>query len=208
MLIGEAIYPCSHLASGKACPERRDILVRYPPSSMPTLAGTTSQRHPSAPALELQIGKRAHADARHQDLILGVGDVVADVLVQQVVADEADRHLARAEPGWIELRPVADLRLQQIIARGRRLTDRGDIVLREGVQQVDPREPVGIAPEQAATDTHRRNARNVGTVAEGCAHHVELVLDAPDAAVERTDIQLALEFTAAEGGVALRIDRL
>jgi hypothetical protein len=40
------------------------------------------------------------------------------------------------------------------------------------------------------------------------AHHIELVLDAPDAAVERADIQLALELAAAEGGVALRIDRL
>src|SRR3954470_11598616 len=163
---------------------------------MPTLAGTTSQRHPSAPALELQIGERAHADAWHQNLVLGVRHRIADVLVQQIVADEADRHFPRAEPGRIELRPVADLRLQQIIARGRRLADRGDIVLREGVQQVDPRQPVGIAPEQAAAHTYRRDARNVGAVAEGCAYDIELVLDAPDAAIERPDIQLALELAA------------
>ena len=175
---------------------------------MPTLAGTTSQRHPSAPALELQIGKRAHADARHENLVLGVGHRIADVLVQQVVADEPDRHFPRAEPGWIELRPVTDLRLQQIIARGRCLADRGDIVLRESVQQVDPRQPVGIAPEQAAADSYRRNARNIGAVAEGRAYHIELVLDAPDAAVERPDVQLALEFAATESGVTLRIDRL
>ena len=33
-------------------------------------------------------------------------------------------------------------------------------------------------------------------------------IDAPDAAVERPDVQLALEFATPEGGVALRIDRL
>ena len=61
--------------------------------------------------LELQIRKRAHADARQQDLVLGVGDRIADVFVQQVVADETDRHFARAEPGRIELGLVADFRL-------------------------------------------------------------------------------------------------
>jgi len=40
------------------------------------------------------------------------------------------------------------------------------------------------------------------------AYDIELVLDAPDAAVERADVELALEFTAAERGVALRINRL
>jgi hypothetical protein len=115
---------------------------------MPTLAGTTSQRHPLAPALELQIGERAHAEARHENLVLGVGHRIADVLVQQVVADQSDCDFPRTEPGWIELRPVANLCLQQIITRGRRLADRSDIVLREGVQQVDPRQPIGIAPEQ------------------------------------------------------------
>src|SRR5205823_13003531 len=137
MLIGETIYRVRQLASGKPYPERCDILVRYPPSSMPTLAGTTSQRHPSAPALELQIGKRAHADARQENLVLGVGHRIADVLVQQVVADEPDRHFPRAEPGWIELRPVADLRLEQIVSWRRRLADRRDVVLRKRMQQVD-----------------------------------------------------------------------
>src|SRR4029453_11976701 len=110
--------------------------------------------------------------------------------------------------GWIEAGPVADLRLQEVIARGRCLADRGDIVLRKGVPQVDPRHPVGIPPEQSAAGPHRRDSRNVGAVAEGRAHHIELVFDAPDAAVEWADIQLALEFATAKGGVALRIDRL
>jgi hypothetical protein len=68
--------------------------------------------------------------------------------------------------------------------------------------------PVGIAPEQAAADSHRRDARDIGAVAEGRAHHVELVLDAPDAAGERADVQLALESPPRKVGVALRIDRL
>src|SRR5882672_7475382 len=141
MLIGEGIYPCSSARVGQGHILNSAVsesgIHRYPPLSMPTLAGTTSQRHPSAPDLELQIGEHAHADARHENLILGVGHRIADVLVQQVVADESDRHFLRAEPGWIELRPVADLRLQKIIARGRRLADRGDVGLREGVEEVN-----------------------------------------------------------------------
>ena len=60
----------------------------------------------------------------------------------------------------------------------------------------------------AAADPHRRNARHVGAVGEGGAHDVELVLDAPDAAVTSARHRLALEFAAAENRVALRIDRL
>ena len=76
------------------------------------------------------------------------------------------------------------------------------------MQQVDLCQPIGIAPEQAAADSHRRNSRNIGAVAKGRAHDIELALDAPDAAVERPDVQLALEFAATESGVTLRIDRL
>jgi len=65
--------------------------------------------------------------------------VVPDILIQQVVSDDADHHLAGAEPGRIELCSVADLRLQRVVTFGRRLADRRDIVLREGVQQIDPR---------------------------------------------------------------------
>src|SRR5438876_12063369 len=63
------------------------------------------------PGLKFQIGKRPDADARQQDLVLGVGDRVADILVQQVVADEADDHFAGSEIGRIELGLVADFRL-------------------------------------------------------------------------------------------------
>lgn len=78
--------------------------------------------------------------------------MVPDILVQQVVSDDTDHYLAGAEPGRIEPYPVANLRLQQVVTSCGRLADRGDIVLREGVQQIDPRQPVGIAPEQAAAD--------------------------------------------------------
>ena len=50
----------------------------------------------SGSLVEFHIRERAHARARHQHLVLGVGDVVADVLVEQVVADDADRDFARA----------------------------------------------------------------------------------------------------------------
>ena len=76
------------------------------------------------------------------------------------------------------------------------------------MQQIDAHEPVAVAPVHAAADTHRRNAGNVGAIGEGGANDIELVLDAPDAAMKRPDVVLALEFAAAENGVALRIDRL
>src|SRR5882762_1824553 len=82
-----------------------------------------------ATASELQVRKRPDANAWHQHLILVVGHRIADVLVQQIVADETDHHFARAEPRGVELGLVADLRLQQVIARGRRLADNGDVVL-------------------------------------------------------------------------------
>jgi len=63
--------------------------------------------------------------------------VVADVVVEQVVADDADGDLF--DPGWIvlQLPGVADLDLEQVVAGGRRLADDGDVVLREGMQQAD-----------------------------------------------------------------------
>src|SRR6476620_5032128 len=157
---------------------------------------------------KLQIRKGPDADARQQDLVLGVGHRIADVLVQQIVAKQADDHFAGSEPGWIEFGLVADLRLQQIIARRGRLADGSDVVLRKGVQQVDAHEPVAVAPVEAAADAHWWNPGHVGAVGEGGADDVELVLDAPDTAIERPDVELALEFGAAERGVALRINRL
>src|SRR5258706_9193637 len=144
--------------------------------------------------LKLQVRKGPHADAWQQHLVLGVGDRIADILIQQIVADDTDDHLARAEPGRIELGLVADLCLQQIVSWRRRLADRRDVVLRKRMQQVDACEPVGLAPIDAAADPYRRNPRHVGAVGEGGADDIELILDAPDAAMERPDIELTLEF--------------
>src|SRR4051794_28453399 len=76
------------------------------------------------------------------------------------------------------------------------------------MQQVDANQPVGIAPEQAAADTDRRDPRDVGAVGEGGANDVELVLDAPCPTIKLRHIELTLEFASAEDGVALRIDGL
>ena len=61
--------------------------------------------------------------------------MVAYVLVQQIVADDAEREFARlAEARILDLLRVADLGFQQIIAVGRCLVRR-NVVLRKGVQQ-------------------------------------------------------------------------
>src|SRR5438445_10058234 len=103
---------------------------------------------------------------------------------------------------------VADLRSQQIIACGRRLADRRDIVLRERMQTIDTREPVVVAPVHTTADADRRNPRHIDAVRECGADDVELVLDAPNSVVERTDVELALEFAAAEDRAMLGINRL
>src|SRR4029450_13285375 len=61
-----------------------------------------------ATRLEFPIGKRPNAEARKQDLVLGVGHRIADILIQQIVPDQADDHFARAEPERVELGLVAD----------------------------------------------------------------------------------------------------
>src|SRR5207237_6550848 len=76
------------------------------------------------------------------------------------------------------------------------------------MQQIEANQPVCITPEHAAACPHRRNPRYVAAVRESGADHVELALDARCAAVDFRDIELALEFAAAEDGVALRVNRL
>jgi hypothetical protein len=57
-----------------------------------------------------------------QHLILVVGDSIADVLVQQVVADQSEGEFSRTEPAILgELRRVADFRTQVVVTCGRRL---------------------------------------------------------------------------------------
>ena len=54
--------------------------------------------------------------------------------------------------------------------------------MRESMQIVDAHQPIGIAPEYATADAHRRNSGNVGAIGEGGAHDIELILDTPNAA--------------------------
>src|SRR5262249_25372161 len=103
---------------------------------------------------------------------------------------------------------VADLRLEQVVAGSRRLSDDRDVALREGVQQIDAHQPVGIAIEQPAADANRRDARNVRAVRKRRAHHVELVFDAPPPVPDFCQVPLALELAATEDRVALRIESL
>ena len=94
------------------------------------------------------VRKQAHTQARHQHLIFRVGDAVADVRLSRLVPTEADRHFAElVRPGLCRLPVVAEFGPQVVVAGRRRLGDGGNIVLREGVQKVDAREPVGVAPE-------------------------------------------------------------
>src|SRR5262245_46384479 len=67
---------------------------------------------------------REHADFRawQQDLVVRERDVVADGLVQQVVADEADRDLADASGIVLQPLGLAQLHLEIVVALGRRLS--------------------------------------------------------------------------------------
>ena len=42
------------------------------------------------------VGEKPHAATGHQDLVLGVRDVIADVVVEQIVADDTDGDFADA----------------------------------------------------------------------------------------------------------------
>ncbi len=124
------------------------------------------------------------AQARLQHFGFLERNMIANVLVQQVVAGEADGDFARAAAGPAEGMRVAHLCLEQIVTVGRRLVER-DVVLRERMQQADARIPLWIAPPHAAAEPHRRDTRHVGSVAKGCAHDVILAVDAEHAVAER-----------------------
>src|SRR5262249_29070691 len=159
--------------------------------------------------LELDVGEQANARARQQHLVLGVGDAVADVGVEQVGPDQANGELLDlAGPHHGGHPAAADLDAQVVVAGGRRLAGDGDVVLRESVQQVHAREPGIVAIKKAAADPHRRDARHVGAVREGRTHDVELVLDSPPAVPDPLHVELALELGTAERRIPLRIDRL
>ena len=64
-----------------------------------------------------------------QHLVLLVGDAVADVVVEQVLAPDADGDLGHQAGLPVELGGVAELGVEQVVARGRRV-EGGELVLR------------------------------------------------------------------------------
>src|SRR5258706_7962183 len=131
-------------------------------------------------SVEADRSEQAHARPRQQDFILLERRAVADVVVEQVLALEADGHcghdLTVAFAGY----RVAQLRIKEIVAARRRLM-RADLVLAERMQQVDPREPGCIAIEEAGAESVRRNAGDVLVSLESGAGKVVLPFDAPGA---------------------------
>src|SRR6478672_8248808 len=122
----------------------------------------------------LYAGEQPNVGARQQDLILRERDVVPDVLIQQIVADNTDRDLADAGGIVLQPRGPGELRLQKIVARGRRLAGDRDVVLRERVQQAHACEPFVAAEIDAAAEALRRYAGHVGSIGEGGADDVVL----------------------------------
>ena len=69
-------------------------------------------------------------DHVHLDLKIEAGDEKG-LIIGQIVADKADGHFAGPELRWIKLGLIADLRLQQVVARRRRFSDRRDVIVRK-----------------------------------------------------------------------------
>src|SRR5262249_17821904 len=106
--------------------------------------------------------KQAGASAGKKHLIFGVEDAVTDDLIETIGDDQSERHSAQLISSrlcWLAF--VTDLGAQVVITGRRRLADRGNIVLREGMKQPHAREPCVIPPIETATNAHRRNARHV-----------------------------------------------
>jgi hypothetical protein len=96
---------------------------------------------------------------------------VAHVDVEQVIADQPGRDLGRSPWRTPPVLLVADLHLEQVVAGGGGVVD-AEVALPEGVQQAHAHEPVVVAPIGSAAQPHRRHARDIAAVGEGCAHEV------------------------------------
>src|SRR4051794_1761423 len=84
--------------------------------------------------LILDVGEYLDANAGQQNFVLRVGDGVADILIEQVVADDADGHFTQLIPARTFCLPViADLGLEQVVPRSGRLADHRDVALGEGM---------------------------------------------------------------------------
>jgi len=135
--------------------------------------------------------------------------VVAHVVVEQVLALEADGHLRHQAGLALELEGVGEVGVDQGVAPGGRLVG-ADPVLIEGVQEAEPGEPTGIAVVEAGPGAVRRDARDVAAlrVVEAGADAIILGVHPPGAVPDAPDIQLALQLRAVEGRVALPVQDL
>lgn len=154
---------------------------------------------------ELQISKYPHVSAGRENLVLRIGNGIADFLIQQIVADDSDRYRARSESQRIETCLVAQLGPEEIVAIRRRF-NLGNALLREGMKKVDARKPVGVAIEQSSANSHGRNPGHVGAVRELGAHNVELALYAIRSIVNLANVDLSLKLAARKGGVSLTVN--
>src|SRR6476660_4846024 len=159
------------------------------------------------PSVELYEAEDPDIRARLQHLVLLVGDAVANVVVEQVLAPDADGDLRHQTGSALELGGVAELGVEQIVA-GRRRVEGGKLVLRESVQQIHARQPVLVAIVDATAQAMRRHLGNVGAVGEDGAHEVVLPIDAPHAAPDAGDVVLGQQLRAVKRGVLLRVDDL
>src|SRR5436190_11568542 len=111
-------------------------------------------------SIELDGAKEPNIDTGLQHLVLLVGDAVADVVVEEVLGLDANGDLRHQVGVPIELGGVAELGVEQVVAGGRRV-ERGELVLCERVQKIDPRKPVDVPIVDAPAQPMRRHLRDV-----------------------------------------------
>src|SRR5262245_59792399 len=162
-----------------------------------------------ATILIFQPRERTNIGSGQQHLIFGEGDAVADVLVEQIGADQAECHFAQL----VKSRPcrppcVTDLCAEVVVAGRRSFGDGGEVLLSERMEQPHPRKPRVVPPVNSAADANGRDPGHVCAVGERGAHNVELVFNANKSIGDRHYVPLALEFAAPENCVCLRIDSL
>ena len=135
--------------------------------------------------------------------------LVADVVVEQVVAGDADGEEAGAEIVRPQRRGVDELGLEQVVAVGRRLAGRSRCRFWLNACSRLTRASQCASRQNTPPPTRTGGMRGTLVPSVKVARTTSNWFSIPnDAAPERRDVELALEFAAAEGRVALRIDRL
>ena len=72
-----------------------------------------------------------------------LNEAVANLIVKQVLASQANRHFRHHRALRRGLKSIAELRVQEIVGRRWRV-EGGELMLREGVQQAEAGGPVGV----------------------------------------------------------------